>query len=112
MNLDRMDVCSLMFFLGWIQVIWAAIQIGVTKSATVRKHFGYYFLGVLSYFILLILLAMLIAIEPKSHILFEIHFFGSAFGLAIYHVFIVGMSIWIGSLDPKEVTPDEKTVAE
>jgi hypothetical protein len=85
MNLDRMDVCSLMFFLGWIQVIWAAIQIGVTKSATVRKHFGYYFLGVLSYFILLILLAMLIAIAPKSHILFEIHFFGSAFGLAIYH---------------------------
>ena len=85
---------------------------GVTKSATVRKHFGYYFLGVLSYFALLILIAMTFQMAPKNHILFEIHFFGSAFGLAIHHVFIVGMSIWIGSLNPKEVTPDEKTVVE
>ncbi|MBL0017035.1 MAG: hypothetical protein IPP17_11540 [Bacteroidetes bacterium] len=43
---------------------------------------------------------------------FEIHFFGSAFGLAIYHAFIVGMSVWLGFKDPEELAPDPKTVAE
>ena len=107
-----MELCSFMFLLGWIQVIWALIQMGVTKSPTVRRHFGYYFLGVGAYFILLILLEILLPMAPKSHILVEIHFFGSAFGLAIYHAFIVGMSVWLGFKDPEELAPDPKTVAE
>ncbi|MEY3443888.1 MAG: hypothetical protein RLZZ519_2169 [Bacteroidota bacterium] len=111
-NTTRMDIVSFMFFLGWIHVIWALIQMGVTNLPIVRRHFAYYFLGVGAYFILLFLLGMLLPMAPENHILFEIHFFGSAFGLAIYHFVIVVMSVWLGFKDPAAVPTPIKSAEE
>ncbi len=89
------QLLSTMFVLGCIQLIWALFHMAITKSVTVSRHFAYYFIGVALYFVVLMLLGSLADTFNAFELLAIIHFFVSAFGLAIYHVVIVGMSIWL-----------------
>jgi hypothetical protein len=79
-----------MFFLGIIQVAWALIQAIITRNKRVRKHFLYYFGGVGIYFLIL---AMIDSNYDYDYpVMAGVHFFGGAAALAIYHVYIVGLS--------------------
>lgn len=90
-----MDVLTIMFFLGIAQLIWAAIHAWVTDVSRVRKHFLNYAIGVVIYFSVLIMFAMIPFSVYIMGVGFLCLFFGGAFGLAIYHFLIVCLSIWL-----------------
>lgn len=76
-----------MFFLGVVQVIWAIVHAIATRDPWVRMQFGMYGLGVAGYFLVL---GCIYAIEGDGldRPLFSLHFFGGAFALAVYHLYI------------------------
>ena len=81
-----------MFFLGVVQVLWALLQVILTQNPNVRRHFAFYGVGVAVYFILLYVMLVFASMQEDNPIL-HLHFFGSAFALASYHVFIVVLSV-------------------
>lgn len=82
-----------MFFLGVIQLIWALIHPLVSKNKDLRRHFGYYWLGVLGYAIGMVPAFFLDGYRgPFSGIMIGwcvFFFFAGAWTLAIYHLMIV-----------------------
>lgn len=80
-----------MFFLGCVQVLWAIIHAIITRNPDTRRHFGFYGIGVIAYFAILYLLLDVLSLDP-DHSLVLLHFFGAAFSLAAYHVYIVANS--------------------
>jgi hypothetical protein len=83
----------MMFFLGAFQLIWAIIHPIVTKYKSVRKHFGYYWIGVFAYFSILTILLNSFSRLESNHF-FHAFFFLGAFGLAAYHFGIIGTYGW------------------
>ena len=94
----------LMFFLGVVQVLWAAILAFVTRDKSVRQHLGRYFIGVLIYFLFFIPLSLLKDFEI-GHWIIGLHFFGSAAYLAYYHIDIVYMPRSVSAVE-KPMVPD------
>ena len=81
-------ILLLMLLLGPTQVIWAFIHMAVTEDLNTKLRFGYYLIGVGLYFAALIpMWNDLAALETDP--LFSVHFFGGAWALAIYHIYIV-----------------------
>ena len=85
-------ILLLMLVLGPVQVIWAFIHVAFTKDDNTRRRFGYYFIGVGIYFAVLIPMWYSFNIW-HSDPLVAIHFYGGAWSLAIYHIYIVAKSI-------------------
>lgn len=83
-------VLIVMFFLGVVQVLWAAILGFVARDKSVRYHLGIYFIGVLLYFVLFVPLSLLSNLDI-GHLIIGLHFFLSAAVLATYHFYIVGL---------------------
>jgi hypothetical protein len=83
-----------MLLLGITQILWALIHMENTQYEAIRRHFGNYFIGVGIYIILLIGLAVLASYDRRLDALAYSHFFGSALGLALYHLGIVAASLW------------------
>lgn len=91
-----MDILTIMFFLGIAQLIWAAIHASMTDVPQVRKHFINYAIGVVIYFIAIIVIGEINVGNEIMFVGFLCLFFGGAFGLACYHLLIVCMSFWLG----------------
>lgn len=81
-----------MFFLGIVQVLWAILQALITQNHNVRRHFAFYGVGVIIYFAVLYVMVAILEL-PEQHPILALHFVGSAFALASYHVYIVVTSI-------------------
>ncbi len=83
------DVLITMLILGFVQLLVAAILMQAKTFELVRAQFEYYFLGVAVYTIFcLVAFVGSVAWEPLT-VVAEIHFFGGAAALAIYHFVIV-----------------------
>jgi hypothetical protein len=95
-----------MFFLGIIQIVWAAILSFVTRNTERRRHLGYYFIGVLVYFILFVPLSLGVETIVGQWLL-GIHFFGSAAFLACYHFYIVAKE-W-GQVEDAKFAPEPES---
>lgn len=81
-------ILLLMLLLGPTQVIWAFIHMAITEDLNTKRRFGYYLIGVGLYFAALIpMWNDLAALE--TDLWFSMHFFGGAWALAIYHIYIV-----------------------
>lgn len=81
-------ILLLMLLLGPTQVIWAIIHMAVSEDLNTKRRFGYYLIGVGLYFAALIpMWSSLAGLEHEP--LFALHFFGGAWSLAIYHIYIV-----------------------
>ena len=80
-----------MFFLGIAQVLWAIIHAIATRNPETFKHFGFYGAGVILYFLILWVMGAVAGMTPEDPLAL-IHFFGGAFFLAVYHVYIVATS--------------------
>lgn len=92
-------VLLFMFFLGIVQVVWALIHGFTAKDRGVRRHFGFYGIGVLLYFLLLWVNYHLTG-EEWENPAFGLHFFAGAFALATYHVWIVVRAIRLREVEP------------
>ena len=82
-----------MFFVGCIQLVWAFVHPLVSDNRDLRRHFGYYWIGVLLYVVgLLPFYAIDKVAAPYNDYLSgwcAIFFFVGAWTLAVYHVLIV-----------------------
>lgn len=83
----------LMFFVGVVQVCWTPIHMIITKKPEIRRHFAYYSLGVVVYFLLLWALGGFADVFDSATPLVMIHFFGGAALLCGYHCWIVSKSM-------------------
>lgn len=106
MDSSRLEICCIMALLGPIQVLWALAHGAVTNLPKVREHFGHYLAGVGFYFLMLIVLGF--QKGSDMNVYYDFHFFGGAFGLAIYHVYIVLLSIVSGLKQYGDAHPDPK----
>ena len=103
-----MIVAICMLFVGPVQLIWAAIHPLVSKNKELRKHYGYYWIGVLFYFAVLTPIYYL-SDQPYFHstilAFFGIcFFFSGGIGLAIYHIRIIATN---GNFKQNQDAPNE-----
>ncbi len=84
---------SIVLYLGCFQILWALVHCAFTKQHAVRVHFEKYFIGVGIYFGVLVILALVLTIRYDLIVLLWIHLVGSALALAIYHFYIVALSV-------------------
>lgn len=89
----ELDVKCFMFLLGCLQVVAALIHAGTTRFDDIRRHIACYFAGVLIYFVLLAILGDF-SETATGKLIFEIHFYGTAFALAGYRFGIAVVSLW------------------
>ncbi len=102
-------VLSIMLLLGIVQLIWTVFHMLTTENTHVRRHFGYYLVVVLGYFVGLAVFPIIQSVTAGHldqfwEICHSAYFFLGALGLAVYNILIIATKGQFGKPQPREVT--------